>query len=165
MEPGDRGFREAVLAFWDTVDVAALAELGARGFIADRQERNYRFGKLAGMITAAAGHGVPIARAVCDQAATTLGIGIRLVGSCFPDAPIPVALEGSVVRSPYLERAVKQVLARKANLEYQVVEPALSSVQGAVLMALERCGRVIDSALVHRLAKSSRLVGAGVRTD
>jgi hypothetical protein len=58
-----------------------------------------------------------------------------------PVSPIPVALVGSVIRSPFLQRAVKQTLARKANRDYLVVEPALSSVQGAILMALERCGR------------------------
>jgi glucosamine kinase len=161
----DGGFLEAVLAFWDTVDVTALAELGAGGFISDRQERNYRFGKMAGLVTGAAEQGVPVACAVCDQAATTLGIGIRLVGACFPEAPIPVALVGGVIRSPYLERAVKQVLVRKANRDYQVVEPALSSVQGAILMALERCGRVIDPALVQRLAETSRVERAGVPPD
>ena len=106
-----------------------------------------------------------MARAVCDQAASALGIGIRLVGACFPEAPIRVALVGSVVRSPYLERAVKQGLARKANRDYQVVEPALSSVQGAVLMALERCGRAVDAALAQRLAETSPAVGAGVPPD
>ncbi len=49
---------------------------------------------------------------------------------------------------PGRERAVKQVLAHKTDQNYRVVEPALSSVQGAVLMALERCGRAIDPALV-----------------
>jgi glucosamine kinase len=164
-EGADRGFLEAVLAFWDTTDVAALAELGAGGFISDRQERNYRFGKMAGLVTGAAEHGAPVACAVCDQAATTLGIGIRLVGACYPEAPIPVALVGSVIRSLYLERAVKQVLARKANREYQVVEPAFSSVQGAILMALERCGRALDPALMQRLAQTSQWVGAGVPPD
>jgi hypothetical protein len=126
MEVADRGFLDVVLAFWDTPDVSALAELGARGFIADRQERNYRFGKLGTMITAAAEQGVSVACAVRDQAATTLGIGIRLVGACFPGAPVPVALVGSVVRWRYLERAVRQVLARRANRNYHVVEPALT---------------------------------------
>jgi predicted NBD/HSP70 family sugar kinase len=117
------------------------------------------------MITRAAEQGVPVARAVCDQTATTLGIGIRLIGACFPEAPVLVALVGSVVRSPYLERAVKQVLTRKANREYQVVEPALSPVQGAVLRALEGCGRIIETPLVQRLAESSRVVGAGAQPD
>jgi hypothetical protein len=90
------------------------------------------------------------------------GIGICLVGACFPEVPVPVALVGSVVRSPYLDRAVRQVLARNANREYQVLEPAPSSVQGAVLMALERCGRVIDTALVQRLVKKSPVLEAGL---
>ena len=48
---------------------------------------------------------------------------------------------------------------------HQVVEPALSSVQGAILMALERCGRTIEPALVQRLGETSRMVGAGVQPD
>jgi glucosamine kinase len=161
METADHGFLEAVLAFWGTTDVAALAELGAGGFVSDRQERNYRFEAMAGLVTAAAEQSVPIGCAVCDQAATSLGIGIRLVGACFPEARVPVALVGSVIRSPPVERVVKEVLARNANRDYQVVEPELSPVQGAVLMALERCGRAIDTALVQRLAETSRAVGSG----
>jgi hypothetical protein len=42
------------------------------------------------------------------------------------------------------------------------MEPALSSVQGAVLMALEQRGRAIDTTLVERLIESSRAAGAGV---
>jgi glucosamine kinase len=142
----DQGFVQEVLDCWEVSDLGALCELGMRGFHDDRQERNYRFGAMAGGVTRAAAEGVPLARGVCDQAAAAVATGIRLIGACFPHGTVPVA------------RAVGEALARNANRDYQVVEPALSSVQGAVLMALERVGVTVDDALVSALAEASSLI-------
>jgi glucosamine kinase len=120
---------------------------------------------MAGLVTGAAAEGAPVARAVCDQGAATLATGIRLVGGCFPDEPVLVALIGGVVRSPFMSRAVEQVLDRNANRRYQIVEPVLSSVQGAVLMALERWGKVIEEPLVRVLAESSAAVSLCQKGD
>jgi glucosamine kinase len=152
----DRDFVETILDYWEAPDLAALAALGARGFIEDDQERKYRFGGMAGRVTRAAADGVPVARAVCDRAAAALSTGIRLVGACFPEDPVLVALVGSVARSPYVFQAVEQALAQDANRVYCLVHPALSPVQGAVLMALERAGVAADEALLKTLAESTQ---------
>jgi glucosamine kinase len=157
-EMADREFVQEVLEYWEVSDLGALCELGMRGFQNDRQERNYRFGAMAGRVTEAAAQGVPVARAVCDQAAAAVATEIRLVGACFPEGTVPAALIGGVVRSPYMARSVEEALSRKANRQYRVVEPALSSVQGAVLMALERSGTAVDDALVGALAAASSLI-------
>jgi glucosamine kinase len=157
-EAADLEFVQEVLAFWKVADLAGLCEMGAAGFHEDGSARKYRFGEMAGLVTGAAAKGVPVARAVCDQGAAALATGIRLVGACFPDETVAVVLIGGVVRSPFMSRAVEQALARNANRRYRIVEPALSSVQGAVLMALERCGKAIEDSLVRVLAESSAAV-------
>jgi glucosamine kinase len=154
-EKADLPLVEAVLSFWGVADTAELNHLGAKGFEEDRRERNARFGQMAELVTRAAAAGVPVACLVCQEATRALATGIRLVGACFPPGRVPVALAGSVVRSPFLERAVVHELGRKPNRDYEVVEPMLSSVQGAVLMALEISGRQVDDALVSKLAASA----------
>jgi N-acetylglucosamine kinase-like BadF-type ATPase len=159
--PADRDFVQQVLTFWEAADLAALRELGAGGFREDPQERNYQFGKMARLVTEAAGTGVPLAGAVCEQAATVLALGICLVGGCFPDETVLLALVGSAIRAPAMREALEGPLARKANRSYRLVEPALSSVHGAVLMALERCGTRIDEALARVLVETTTDVSHG----
>jgi glucosamine kinase len=150
----DRDFVQEVLAFWKAADLAALRELGAAGFREDRQERNYEFGKMASLVTGAAAKGAPLARAVCDQAAAVLALGIGLVGACFSEKTVLLALVGSAVRAPAMRQALEQALSSQANRSYRLVEPALSAVHGAVLMALEQGGTRIDEGLVRGLAES-----------
>lgn len=154
-EDTDLPLVEAVLSFWGANDTAALSELGARGFVEDRRERNARFGQMAEQVTRAAAAGIPLACSVCQEAACALARGIRLVGSCFPPGRVPVALVGSVARSAFFEQAVTLTLGKRPNRDYHVVEPALSSLQGAVLMALERVGKQADDALVAKLKAST----------
>jgi glucosamine kinase len=151
----DRPLVDAVLSFWQASDTTALSQLGARGFVEDRRERNARFGQMAERVTWAAAAGVPLAGAVCREAAQALARSIRLVGACFPPGRVPVALVGSVARSAFFEQAVILTLGQSQNRDYQVVEPALSSVQGAVLMALEEVGKRVDDALVATLTASA----------
>jgi glucosamine kinase len=153
-EEADLPLVEAVLSFWGVSNTSDLCQLGAMGFEADRRERNARFGQMAELVTGAAAAGVPIACVVCQEAARALATGIRLVGGCFPPGRVPLALVGSVARSTFIEQALTHALGRKPNREYRVVEPVLSSVQGAVLMALEQCGRQVDDALVDALIAS-----------
>jgi hypothetical protein len=110
---------------------------------------------MASRVTEAAGKGVPLACLVCEQAAAVLALGICLVGACFPGETVLLALAGSAIRAPAMRQELEQALARKANRSYRLVEPALSSVHGAVLMALERCGIHIEEALTRFLAESA----------
>jgi N-acetylglucosamine kinase-like BadF-type ATPase len=152
---------EAVLSFWGVNDLAELSQLGARGFEEDRRERNLRFGQMAELVTRAAVAGVPVACTVCQEAAQALARGIRLVGACFPPGRVPVALVGSVARSAFLEKALILTLSKSQYQDYQVMEPVLSSVQGAVLMALEHVGRRVDDALVSTLIASTSVPPPG----
>jgi glucosamine kinase len=151
----DGDFVQQVLAFWEVADLAALRELGASGVCQNAQERNYRFAKMARLVTEAAAQGAPVARAVCDHATAVLALGICLVGACFSEDTVLLALVGSAIRTPAMRQALEQALARKANRSYCLIEPALSSVHGALLIALERCGTSIDESLARVLVETT----------
>ena len=159
---GDAGERdaalvEAVFECWEVQDLPAFRELAASGFSLDRTDLVYRLGRMAPLVTAAAEEGAPIACAVCDAAAAVLARGIRLVGSCFRSSPIPVARIGGVASSRYIGGALQRALAVSPGPRYELREPALSSAQGAVLMALAQCGVVADERVCSNL--QSRHVG------
>ena len=137
--PDDGELVAAVLDFWQVADLAGLREMGTRGFVAERLERNRRLGEMAPLVTAAASGGVPLACRECDRVAGMLCMGIRLVGGCFEGEalPIPVALIGGMIRSPYMQAAVARTLSESAGGRYDIVEPAASSEAGAARMALE----------------------------
>jgi glucosamine kinase len=144
-----------ILALWSVPDVGALRALGARGFCSNSVERARRFGEIGPLVTHAAWNDGPLARSVCDSAAASLGTGIRLVGSCFAEETVAVALIGGAVRSPYMQRAMAESLARSRPRRYEIVDPLLSCVAGAVQMALDRHGVVIDNAVRSRLRTTS----------
>ena len=134
---GDGELVAAILDFWEVPDLADLRELGTQGFVADRFERNRRLGEMAPVVTAAATDGAPLARRECDRVAEMLGLGIRLVGGCFEGGPVPVALIGGMIRSPYVQEAVARVLDKSAGGQYTIVKPAASGEAGAARMALQ----------------------------
>ena len=123
--------------------VAALAALAADRFTIDGVECNYRLGAMAPLVTTAALAGSPLAQSVCDQAARSVAIGIRLVGTAFKLERVPFALIGGSARSGYMQQAVAESL-RPSGGRYEAVAPALPPVAGAVLMALSQCGRAGD---------------------
>ena len=137
--PDDAPLLSAVLRYWEQPDLAGLRELGARGFDPDPFTCSRRFAELAPRVTEAAGRGEPLALRVCSQAAETLATGIRLVGACFPDGPVSVALIGAVARSPVVTEALRLRL-EEGRGGYQLVEPQHSCAEGAVLMALRAAG-------------------------
>lgn len=130
----------AVLAYWEAADVRALRAIGAQGFIIDEFARNRQFAEMAPLVTAAAGRGEPLACAVCDQIAEAFTVGIRLVGGCFHDMQVRVALIGSVANDAYLKGAIIASLSRASDKQYQVVTPAFSGAHGAALMAWKLAG-------------------------
>jgi glucosamine kinase len=159
-QPEDAELIQQVLAFWGVEDVGGLRALGTQGFCAEEFERIRRFGAMASLVTEAASSGAPLARSVCDNAAAMLAIGIRLIGSCFAAERVEVALIGGAVRSAYVQQAVAQALSRSPQRGYEVVDPALSCAAGAVLMALDRTGVVIDAATRARLKTTSEELAA-----
>lgn len=85
--PADQAFAARVFAYWDVNGLKALRSLCADGFLNDNTERNYRFGSMAKLVTDAAQSGSPLAKSVCDQGATALCVGIRLVATRFVQPP------------------------------------------------------------------------------
>jgi len=135
--PGDGEMVRAVLEFWGVADLVGLREAGALGFVADHFGRNRRFGEMAPLVTAAASLGSPLACHECDRAAETLGVGIRLLGGCFADDFVSVALIGGVVRSPYFQAAMARTLGQSAGKRYEIAEPAAPGEIGAARMAMQ----------------------------
>jgi glucosamine kinase len=148
---GDDAFLAEVLAYWQVVDLRALREMGLFGFVADRFERDRRFGEMAPLVTAAAERGSPVARQICDQAAEALGVGVRLIGGCFLSESVPVAFIGGAVGSTYLRRALESTLMRAEKPRFVIEEPVFSSAVGAIIMALQNCGTRIDDAVASNL--------------
>jgi glucosamine kinase len=151
IEEPSRQLVDEVLVYWRVRDLEALRELGSRGFVEDRFERNRLFAALAPQVTGAAARGVPMACAVCDQAAETLAVGIRLVGRCLRDRPVSVALIGGVARDAYIHAAIDASLAHDSESAFQVVAPRFSCEIGAVLLALQRAGVSPDAAIERAL--------------
>lgn len=144
-----------VFAYWKVADVEALRTLGTEGFVPERHERIRVMGEVACLVTEAAWSGSPLARSVCDSAATALGTGIRLVGSCFRENCVPVALCGGVVRSRYMQQAMADVLARRGDRTYEIVDPAFSSAAGAILMAMKQHGVAMTDSILSNLSTTS----------
>ena len=156
-EASDGAFKDKVLAFWQAGDLDELRERGTVGFVPDHHERGRRFGQMAPLVTDAALNGVALAQAVCDTAAHALAIGIRLVGSCFIDDSIEVALIGSVAQNAYMRQSVASTLAQSESKRHHLADPAFSSEAGAVLMALARQGVMIDEAVLAGLRANDTL--------
>ncbi len=78
--------------------------------------------------------------AVCDRAAASLSLGIRLVGSCFRENTVEVALIGGAVRSAAMQQAMADSLVQSGGRRYEIVTPTFPCAIGAVLMALRQQG-------------------------
>jgi glucosamine kinase len=148
---------DQVLKHFGVNDVSTLAKLGSEGFMEDRRARDKHFGNLAPVVTDTALKGSHLAVEICDHAAAAVVTGIRLVGACFESDTVPVALIGSVVNSIYIRNALGEILNKKANKGYTLVEPALPAVLGAVVMAMELKGIALNEQILNNLTK-----GAGV---
>ncbi|CAH8715137.1 ATPase [Paenibacillus thiaminolyticus] len=160
----DQAWVGEILRYWGAASVDELSELGAaRGFVCDEHERMRRFGEMAPYVTRAAGAGVPLARLVCDEAASALEQGIRIVGSRFSEETLSVAFVGSVIRDPYIRRIVAERLQQAAastpacgRKRFRVIEPALSPVAGAIVLALQSIGVAITPDILARLQRHPR---------
>lgn len=155
----DQAWVSDILRYWGAGSVDELGEMGAGGFVRDEHERMRRFGAMAPYVTKAAGAGVPLARIVCDEAASALEEGIRIVGSRFSGETISVAFVGSVIRDPYIRRILTERLQQAdapGRKRFRVIEPALSPVAGAVVMALQSVGVAITPDTLARLQQHPR---------
>ena len=119
----------------------------------DPENRDFfrRQGACAPVVTRAAERGSPLAIQVCNEAASNILDGIRLVGRMFPEHEVDVVLIGSCVRSPFLRNAVRSQLTAMPERNYRIVEPSYLPMVGAVLMALEQEQIVLSRDAMDRL--------------
>lgn len=140
-----------MLDYWNIASLEEFAELAASGFIRNRQECDLRFGRMAPLVTEAASAGAPLAVSVCTQAAMELAEGVRLLGTGFSSPGVNVTCFGSVICHPVIHRALASELELPAGKAYRVVEPALSSTAGAVVIAMKQIEAETPAQFIRRL--------------
>ena len=150
----DAGLIAQVLNHFGAKDVRELAARAADGFFVDRRARDKHFGDMAPLVTRAALEGSSLARTICTAGASALATGIAVVASAFSSRGIQVAFIGSVINSTSVRQTLLEILARKVDRSYRVVEPALPAVLGAAAMALKDAGVEIGRGVVAALEKA-----------
>ncbi|SER23963.1 glucosamine kinase [Gracilibacillus ureilyticus] len=149
----DQHLVEAVLTYWNVKNINELRLLGLEGFIEDERERNRFFGRMGILVTEAANDGSDLAKRVCNRSIHQLVVGIEILGSCFSSDFVPVAYIGSVLASPYMKTVLTESLQQRSRKIYEVRDPVLSAVSGAVLMALTKLELPITEEIINRLKK------------
>lgn len=150
-QSADGGFVAQTLEFWEVVDMNGLRELAAKGFVTNVNDRTHRLGEMSPLVTSAALSGSPLAQVVCNNGAREMAMGICLLGSCFAEERIPVALIGGAVRSEYMQNAIQNALSADLLRRFEVVDPAFPPVIGAAMMALEQGSITLEPAVLNSL--------------
>jgi glucosamine kinase len=146
----DHAYLAAILAHWQSPDIAHLRELVFRQRERDYNDVKRDYSAMAQIVTAYA-ETAPLAGACCDDAAIGLVTGIRLLGGCFTEAVIPVALIGALARAAPIQRRVARQLASSTVHQYRLADPVLPPVAGAILLALRQIGVAPNPVLVNQL--------------
>ena len=140
LKEADQPFLSNVLAFWQVDNLHGLRDV-AKGYKhSDRESSVKRYGQMAPLLTSAAAAGSPVAMRTCDHGADGTALGVRIVASCFESDTVPVALNGGLALSDYMQQAVRAYLGRPSFKQFAVVEPLLSPTAGAVLLAARELG-------------------------
>jgi glucosamine kinase len=147
----DAELLSAVLRFWDVRDKGGLREKARELESADRNEVKHLYGKLARLITASAERS-PLASAACRRLAEATAVGVRLLAAHFKSDVVPVSLHGGLATAPAFDSATRLALTAAIRPRVEVVEPALSPLAGAALLALQRVGVTTDRTVTERLA-------------
>ncbi|MDF2724678.1 MAG: ATPase [Paenibacillus sp.] len=153
--PTDAELTEQTLAYWDATDLRELRAIALEGFVADGQQRNSKFGRMAPLVTEAALAGSLLARRICDRKVHEIEVAVRMLGTYFAGEDVSVACIGSVINSAYMMQQFQASCAshdgHADRKRISVIEPMLSPVAGAVLMAYKQLGLTWDEATVSRL--------------
>ncbi|GAB3427847.1 BadF/BadG/BcrA/BcrD ATPase family protein [Flindersiella endophytica] len=147
----DAELLRSVLEFWDVPDKAGLREIARELESADRNEAKHRYGRLARLFTASADSS-PLAAAACRKLAEATAVGVRLLAAHFKSDVVPASLHGGLATAPAFAQATRTALQSANRPRVEVVEPALSPLAGAALLALQQAGVATDSAVTGRLA-------------
>jgi len=152
----DKDLVSATLEYFGAEDIATLAKMGARGFVADKTLRDKQFSGFAPTITGYALQGSKLAQYICNDTAANIVTGIKLVGSCFSSSAVSVALVGGVACSAFINDAVKQLLcAGDKNNRWRIVKPAVPPVLGAVVMAMQSSGVILNDKVLTNICDNS----------
>jgi len=152
IDDSDEELASDILEFWNLSSVKELSQIALRGFVADKRERNRRFGELAPTITKAAVQNSQLAQIVCDRAVHQIMVGVEILASYFSNREIKVSLIGSVINSEYIQQGLVSRLIVGKNRRYQLTQPTFSPVAGAVLLALKQFETSIEPGLLHNLS-------------
>jgi hypothetical protein len=149
----DAGFITAVQEHWGANSIAELQTIvfGQRQLDPRSIKRDY--GAMSMLVTSAAAYS-PIARAACDRAAYGLTTGIRILGGCFNLSHVSVALIGSLARCAAIQTRIATNLAHSHDTHYQLHDPLLPPVGGAIVQALQQLGVPITALIIDRLRAS-----------
>ena len=155
-DESDNELIQRVLEFFDLGDIRDLRDFAANGFVHDRRERDKLFGDMGPLVTEAARNRSKLAMSLCDSAVNSLNTGIRLIGSCFSSGTVPVVFIGSVINSTYINQTLKNELGRcSGSKNYTIVDKALPSVLGAVIMAVKNMDIPVSEQFIKKLSECS----------
>ncbi len=143
-QSGDEDLVRRLCAHWNVESLDALHALGRRGWDRDWEKARNHMAAFAPEITSAAAEGSEFGLAACRQAAYSVAEGIGLVGQCFKSTIVPVVLSGSTVQSEVMKSLVSGFLEQSESKRYAIQEPNHSPLVGAVLMALQRQGVILN---------------------
>lgn len=143
-----------VCEFWGVADKPGLREKARELESADHNEVKHRYGRMARLVTASA-PGSPLAFAACRRLAEATAVGVRLLAAHFKSDVVPVALHGGLATAPAFHQATRTALTTAVRPRVEVVEPALSPLAGAALLALQQAGVVTGPAVTERLSALS----------
>ncbi|GAB3029706.1 BadF/BadG/BcrA/BcrD ATPase family protein [Natronobiforma cellulositropha] len=136
-QEGDSDLVDALLERWEVDSRADLRRVLLETDAFSTETAGNRLDAVAPLLTEAADSGSTLAQRVCDDALAEVCVGIECVGG-YLESPVSVAPTGSVLRSAYLHRRLREELEGGSAREFRVVEPAMNPVAGAAFVSLQR---------------------------
>lgn len=150
-DKSDKSLEGSVFEYWKVRNVEELTKLALRGFELSPLERDRLFSEMACIVTREAERGSKTAQFSCMEAVESLAEGARLVGSSFKSETVLAAPCGGVFENTYMKKILKEILGRKANKKYTIIEPRFEAIIGSVLMAYMSLGIQISEEIIERL--------------
>lgn len=139
----DDSDKEIVETFLNYFNANSIKELAYQGFEKETSIRDKQFGDFTKNITEAALKGSQLSQLICDQTASNIVLGMRLVASCFESEVINVGLIGSVANCPYIKNKIIELLPTN----FKLVESSFPPEIGAILLGMNEVNEEILSNL------------------
>jgi len=151
----DTDLSSRVMGHWNVTGLpdlrsALLAQAGLH-----RNEVKRRYGDLAPTVTALA-ESSPLADRALRVLTDKTACGVLLLAPLAGDAPVPVALTGSLARDPAFSTRLVDSLRVPGATPTQLVPAALGPLGGAALLAYQQAGATPDPDVIARLQSHLR---------